>query len=175
MTTKKTSKKPDGRKAKGKRTAGKGTGPERDATTAKKVCQALEYRAAGMTYAVIAEAMGCAVSRAHDLVQIGIQGNIRESAEALIELQLQRLDKLFIPVFQKAVTGDTKAVDTALALMRQMDAYYGIGASKPAGIKAKIGFGETETDIPTHVIFEIEYVSPAADIMAATEQGRLLS
>lgn len=162
---------PDGRKAKGKRKAGKSTGPERDATTAKKVCQALEYRAAGMTYAVIAEAMGCAVSRAHELVQFGIRGNIREASEALIELQLQRLDKLLIAIMQRALTGDTKAVETALAIIRQMDSYHGIGASKPAGVKAKSGFGENEAGNPTHVIFEIEYVNAPLVSPAPPEQN----
>ena len=65
----------------------------RDARTAEKANQALALRRAGATYRQVGEQLGIAQSYAHELVGNAIADIPRENAEAVLSLELERLDR----------------------------------------------------------------------------------
>jgi orotate phosphoribosyltransferase-like protein len=79
---------------------------------------ALALRIEGLTYRQIADRLGVAVSRAHELVK-------REAAETLPDdaavadwraMQMLRLEALHLAVWDRAVAGDIPSVLTALRI-----------------------------------------------------------
>lgn len=93
--------------------------------------KALECRSNGYGYRQIGLAIGRSTTYAHELVETGMRMAVCEPAERMLKLQLARCDALFAASYKAAMNGDPKAIERALKIMRQMDSYYGIGASSP--------------------------------------------
>lgn len=64
-----------------------------------------------------------------------IKAEIRESAENMIELELQRLDQMMLIFMDKALTGDVKAGNMVLRIMERRSRY--LGMDKPAQVTVK--------------------------------------
>lgn len=97
--------------------------------------RALELRRAGASYREIAKALGCRLETAHKAVQRGIARQIervQDKAEAVIQLELDRLDRLLRGVWVQAAQGNTQAIDRVLRIMERRAALTGI--DKPTKI-----------------------------------------
>lgn len=94
---------------------------------------ALEYRAQGMPYAVIAEELGY-VGRtgkpnrgsAYKAVQKALREVLREPAEEFADLMKHRLNRMLEAFYPKALSGDPYAVDKVITLTREYARYMGI-------------------------------------------------
>jgi len=115
--------------AKGKRKAGKAATSKADPKTREKQAEALDYRKQGYSYHAIAESMGISVAYAHKLVITALAEVVQEPATDLIRMQIERCQDMLATFFPSAIKGDDKASATVLSLIRQIDAYHGIGAS----------------------------------------------
>lgn len=71
----------------------------------------------------------------HQLISEALASRLRESADALIELEMQRLDLLQSAVWSKAVAGDTFAVASVLRIMERRARLAGIDAPVKASIE----------------------------------------
>ncbi len=78
---------------------------------------ALQLRLEGMTYTDIAESMSMSVSTVHGYVKDSISAITKEDAEALRDVEVARLDALQHAVWDRALDGELKAVDTALKII----------------------------------------------------------
>ncbi len=114
--------------AKKKRTTPAGTA--RQAHRRKRMAEALEYRKVGVSYRDIAEAMHISVSTAHQYVADALKDITREPAEQVLALELDRLDQLLMGIFTQAASGDTFAIDRALAIMARIEKLHGVEAPK---------------------------------------------
>ena len=76
--------------------------------------------------------MGCSVAGAHDMVRRALREAVREPAEELRTLELERLDTLYAKVMVIIETGSTKevlnAIDRALRIMERRSKLLGLDA-----------------------------------------------
>jgi Homeodomain-like domain len=78
--------------------------------------QALQLRASGATYRQIGEVLGIDKMTAWRLVQEESAKEIQESAREVLQLELQRLDRLLMAVWPDAINGDVQAINGALKI-----------------------------------------------------------
>ncbi len=82
--------------------------------------QALELRIAGVTFAAIADRLGYATAYgAYLAVDAALKATLRPAADALRELDTERLDKLQLAVWPAALRGDLAAIDRCLKILAQ--------------------------------------------------------
>jgi transcriptional regulator with XRE-family HTH domain len=98
----------------------------REALTAKKCAEALDWRLRGLTYRQIAEQMGVSHQTAHNLVEKALLETAKQrfkNAETYIGLEIAKLDRLEAKAnaemqkAEKAEKGDPGAVFAAIALL----------------------------------------------------------
>lgn len=89
-------------------------------TAKQKQAKALELRTGGATYEVIAKAVGYSTRHAaHRAVSTALRDIPKENAEALRELELNRLDEMTLRLTARLRAGDLEVVNK---LLRVMDA-----------------------------------------------------
>ena len=89
---------------------------------AEKRAEAVRLRIAGATFHHIGETLGVTVGRAHQLVDEALRETVREPAEDLLKLELQRLDMMMPALMKKARLGRVRAINTMLKLMERQAA-----------------------------------------------------
>ena len=95
--------------------------------------KALELRRAGGTYEAIAERLGYQTRNgAHRAVARALARNPAADADAVRELETDRLDRLLVAVWPVALKGEPKAVDQVLKIAERRARLLGL-------------------DVPTHV------------------------
>lgn len=103
--------------------------------------QALELRKAGLTYARIAEVCGYASKMgAHKAVQAAIRSTLREVAEDVRSLEIDRLDALLTGVYPQAIKGNQGAIDRVLRIMERRAKLLGLDAPVQQEIEGRINF-----------------------------------
>jgi len=114
--------------------------------TAQRRLRALELRAAGYSYAQIAQMLGyrskagawSAVHRAIDAIE-------REDAKHLLAIELERLDTAQRAIWEKVQAGDVSAVRALVAIIQTRAKLLGLGSET-----VKVGL---EDDDPLREIF----------------------
>ena len=121
---------------------------DRRIKTADRTARALELRRSGATYEEIAQACGYrSRSEAFQSIQRALSRVIEEPAQALREIEGQRLDAMQQAIWDKAMTGDLPAIDRMLRLMERRAKLFGldtptkIAPTDPSG-EAAYGGGE---------------------------------
>jgi len=111
-----------------------------DPAVFEKERQVLEMRAAGHGFQVIADNVGYAsAGSAYNAYARALERTLREPAEQVRELALERLDAMFRSVWDKASTGDIKAIEAVLKLEERRAKLLGIDA--PIKVQAEITDG----------------------------------
>jgi hypothetical protein len=91
--------------------------------------QALELRKAGASYRTIAEQLGYrGVSGAFKAVTSALKATLKEPAEELRTLELERLDAMLLPLWRRVQNGDEKAVDRVLRIAERRAKLLGLDA-----------------------------------------------
>src|SRR5262245_35302013 len=86
---------------------------------AERINTALEYRKLGLTYKEIAQRMGMKTpTQAWDLVRAGIDALVKEPAEDVVRIELEKLSALEKALWPKAKGGDVRA---ALGILKVME------------------------------------------------------
>jgi len=97
--------------------------------------KALELRKAGASYAMIAEQLGYrSPSGAHKAVAAALKATLKEPAEAVRELEVLRLDAALLAIWRRVQSGDEKAIDRLLAIMKRRADLLGLSAADRARI-----------------------------------------
>jgi len=98
----------------------------------EKQRQALELRLAGVTFETIAQRVGYATrDGAHKAVTAALQYTLRPPADELRAVDLERLDKLTLAIWQRAIGGDLDAIHTALRILAQRARLLGLEIPVP--------------------------------------------
>lgn len=92
---------------------------------------ALELRKAGASYQTIAERLGYrSSSGAHKAVSSALKATLREPADELRELEVTRLDAALLAIWRRVQSGDERAIDRLLGIMKRRAAL--LGLDRPA-------------------------------------------
>ncbi len=101
----------------------------------EKQRRALEMRKRGTSFDVIASELGYSSrSGAYKAVMSAIEKMLREPAEEVRTLELERLDELLAGLWMKAVKGDAAALDRVLRIMERRSKYLGLDAPKESNV-----------------------------------------
>jgi hypothetical protein len=93
--------------------------------------QALAMRIAGASFDEIADALGYADrGGAHKAIMAAIERTLPESAAQVRKLELKRLDRLWLAVWDAATKGDLQAVDACLRIMKRRADFEGLDKAK---------------------------------------------
>lgn len=97
----------------------------------RKLRDALELRKAGVPYATIAERLGWnSPQAAHKAVQKAMKQMVQDSVEEVKQIELERLNHLFMLAWAKAQNGDLRAIETAVRINERISAMRGLDAPK---------------------------------------------
>jgi hypothetical protein len=146
---------------------------------AEKRLQALELRKAGATFDRIAQELGYASKgAAYNAVMAGLKETLREPAAEVRKLELERLDRLQLVVWPRALNGDTEALERCLQIMKQRAALEGLNLIKvaptdPTGEKEFSG-GLTDEERSARIALLLERARTRRDGQAA-EAGASVS
>lgn len=128
--------------------------------------QALDLRKSGASFAQIAQALGYATpSGAHKAVMSAIKKTLREPAEEVRTLELERLDRLQMAAWTKAIKGDLRAIDAVLRIMKRRAELLGLDA--PARINVEMAVvEEVDRMIEAGVLSEADRAAAVAEAEA---------
>jgi predicted transcriptional regulator len=102
--------------------------------TTEKTLKALELRKRGMNYTQIGEKLGCARSTACRYVLSELENladKCREEAVHVRDLELQRLDELYLVAYAEVEDGnDLPAIDRCLRIMERRAKLLGLDAAE---------------------------------------------
>jgi len=130
--------------------------------------QALELRKAGLSYGLIAKTMGMSKSQAAHLVELGLTElnvRIKETSEAVRELELQRLDAIVMAHWVNR--GIPKHAGVILSAMDRRAKYLGLDA--PAKVdNTNHQEGEIKHKFDWDAL-PVEDVAKVVEIMSKTE------
>jgi len=91
--------------------------------------QALEYRKAGLSYAMIAERLGYKTADgAHKAVGTALRKTLQEPADDLRRLEVERLDRMLSAIWPQVVQGNQGGIDRALRIMERRAKLLGLDA-----------------------------------------------
>jgi len=113
----------------------------RRALAASRTRQALELRMAGATYERIASALGISKSAAHKAVARGMESlreNNAQTGDQLRDIELARLDRMLVGLWQQARNGDAQAVDRVLKIMERRAKLVGLEAPQQTEATVKV-------------------------------------
>lgn len=112
----------------------------RKALALERELRALELRKAGASYAQIAEVLGISRSAAHKAVARALDkviAEVRENADRLRALELERLDHLSRELWRQALKGHLGAIDRLLKVMERRAKLLGLDAPTKADIQGE--------------------------------------
>jgi len=102
--------------------------------------ECLELRRQGLLYAQIGARLGIGAATAWRHVQLGIAAIIAEPAKAVLAIELERLDTLFQPQYEKATTlGDGQACVSCLRIMERRAKLLGLDVQERSQAGAAMG------------------------------------
>jgi predicted transcriptional regulator len=101
--------------------------------TTEKTLKALELRKRGMNYTQIGKKLGCARSTACRYVLSELENladKCREEAVHVRDLELQRLDALYLVAYAEVEDGNIPAIDRCLRIMERRAKLLGLDAAE---------------------------------------------
>lgn len=96
---------------------------------AKKHAQALQLRMAGTSFQAIADALGYTTPQgAYEAVKAALLATVREPADELRKVDLERLEKMLFGIWRQATEGNQGAIDRALRVLERRAKLLGLDA-----------------------------------------------
>lgn len=101
--------------------------------------QALQLRKAGASYEQIADQLGFANrAAARKAVVTELDRVVKEPAQEVLTMELQRLDQLLVGLWPRAIKGENGAVDRVLKIMERRAKYLGLDAAVKVDLRAVV-------------------------------------
>lgn len=117
--------------------------------------EALRLRASGMNYEEIGKAMGIPKGSAYRHVMkalASLRENVKEEADQVRVLELQRLDGLFKRAFEAVDSGDIRAIDQAIRCMDRRAKLMGLDAATRQEISACLTSSAEWQELRTRIL-----------------------
>lgn len=120
--------------------------------TTEKTLKALELRKRGMNYTQIGEKLGCSRSIACRYVLSELENladKCREEAVQVRDLELQRLDDLYLKAWEAVEGGDLPAIDRCLRVQERRAKLLGLDAAQKVDVQGlvDIHFDKEDEDL----------------------------
>lgn len=130
----------------------------------------IELRRSGATWSVIAERVGYAgPSGAYKAYQRAAERMIRPNLEELRDTELDRLDRLQLGLWGKAIQGDVRAVDSVLRIIDRRARLLGLDAPSQVNLKAEVNtYDANSIDSEVARLIQILDSGAARELDAAT-------
>src|SRR5215212_3194424 len=117
---------------------GETRGRKNRAVATNRQQQALGLHKAGVGYQVIADRLGYAgPSGAYKAVESALHKTLQQPADELRGLELERLDRMQVAIWDKATSGNLRAVDRVLKIMKRRAQLLGLDA--PRQVTVSVG------------------------------------
>ena len=114
--------------------------PRQRVQTRERQARALELRKAGLTYQQIADTLDYgSISAAEKAIKSGLKTLIREPAEELRALELERLDKMLASHWKAVLNGHVRSTEVVLRIMERRAALLGLDAPKDTRFSGELG------------------------------------
>jgi hypothetical protein len=108
-------------------------------SAAERQKRALELRAGGASFDAIAAELGYGSrSGAHKAVLTGLRATLREPADELRTLELERLDAMLAAIWPSVQRGHLASIDRALAIQERRARYLGLDAPARIDVETRI-------------------------------------
>jgi hypothetical protein len=138
------------KKAKGKQGRGESKTSPRLVRARLKEGQALELRLYGANYQGIADQLGYAdAAGAYKAVIRALERVVTEPAKEVLQLELDRLDRMLGSVLGQAVSGHLGSIDRVLRIMERRDKLLGLETAQKIEHTGEVEF-----------VFRVEYGDP---------------
>lgn len=111
--------------------------------------QALLLRRSGLSFSAIGQRLGISKSRAHALVQMGLEDareQVAAHSDQLRTEEVSRLDGMLSKIYAKAARGDLQAIDRVLKISERRARLFGLDAPVRTALQ---GGGEDAPPIVT--------------------------
>lgn len=111
--------------------------------------QALLLRRSGLSFSAIGQRLGLSKSRAHALVQMGLEDareQVAAHSDQLRTEEVSRLDGMLSKIYAKAARGDLQAIDRVLKISERRARLFGLDAPVRTALQ---GGGEDAPPIVT--------------------------
>jgi hypothetical protein len=139
-----------------------GAGPKRRRATqremAKRDLRLIERLAAGVTIEEIAASEGISCKWARERKAAILAERTIDRPHDFIQLQIRRLNEAMLVAYSSMTTGNVKAVDQVIKVVRELDRYHGFGA-----ISSPQSFPEAPVTQPPLALLEPPAGEPAMD------------
>ena len=125
--------------------------------------KALDYRLQGRSYKAIGEAMKIHPSTAQDYVIHCMRDFVpRDKAEAVLQLELERLDQMQASVYEHAASGDIAAIEVCLKIQNQRAKLLGLYPTDGKHPSLHVNVGGNSAAVPNaeDVGIEVTFVRP---------------
>ena len=123
---------------------------------------ALDYRLQGRAYHWIAKALDCHPSTAHDYVVKALRDMVpRETAEAVLQLEMARLDAMQGAIFANAANGDIPSIDACLRIIHQRARLLGLYPSDKHHSPLHVSVGGPDAPNAEDVGIQVTFVRPS--------------
>ena len=114
-------------------------GKKNRALATERQRQALELHKSGVGYQGIADRLGYAgPSGAYNAVEAALHKTLQEPADELRGLELERLDHLQVAIWDKATSGNLRAVDRVLRIMKRRSQLLGLDAPRRVAVSGEM-------------------------------------
>lgn len=133
---------------------GEPTHSPRRIVNAERQAQALQLRRAGAAYDEIARQLGYTKMGAWKAVASALKKTLQEPADDVRKLELERLDRLLLAIWNRAIQGDDDAIDRVLKITDRRAALLGLNVNKFAMTNSQ-GNDEPITDGQARVYVEV--------------------
>jgi len=132
---------------------------------------ALELRKAGATYRAIADQLGYrSVSGVYKAVASALKTTLREPADEVRELEIVRLDAALLAIWRRVQSGDDRAIDRLLGIMKRRSELLGLAAPKRRELSGPQGGPiETRAEIEDLSMLTAEELAFLAQIRAKVD------
>ena len=126
---------------------------EKDPAVSEKWVKALELRKAGASYEQIARQLGYAsTSGAYDAVMGALKATLSEPTAEVRKIEVERLDRLMLAFWQRAVGGDAEALTQVLKIMDRRSRLLGLDAPAKVASTNVEGTAEASSGFPPGMI-----------------------
>jgi hypothetical protein len=151
---------------------GETRGKKNRALATERQQRALELHKAGVGYQAIADRLGYAgPSGAYKAVEAALQKTLQQPADELRELELERLDTLHRTLWPKAITGNLRATDRVLALMKRRSQLLGLDAPRRVPVSVEMTARAMAEKMAARYGLEVAAVLAEAEWILAEVRG----
>lgn len=102
--------------------------------------RALNLKLAGMTHKQIAKTLNVSPEMVGRWIQDAVYGRIKEPADVIRQIEIERLDLMLLALATKVRAGDVQAIDRALKIMERRARLLGLDAAEKKDIGGSVEF-----------------------------------